>query len=50
MERELVSISHWGMFEKPLPPLMPRPFKRVFPYPSIENKKEYLSYFLNIKV
>jgi len=48
----MVSVSHWGQFEKKPIEIVRKPkvFERVFPYPTLQNKDEFRAYFLDIKV
>lgn len=50
-EDNMISISHWGMFEKKPIEIERRPkqFERVFPFPNLTNKDEFKAWFLDIK-
>lgn len=50
-ENDMVSVSHWGLYEKrPIEvSRKPNPFERCFPYPTLENKDVFRAWFLDIK-
>jgi len=47
---EMVSVSHWGMFERPIVIVRHKPvFDGVFPYPRLKNSPLHVGCFVGIK-